>query len=146
MLWLRFEPRSLECTNPLPLCSHVTCCDRNSKSLSLVVWARALCRVTANPSSRKWLPPARFEVYTAMKIHVVTFTVKVKKMEAARSSETLISYRNTTQRHNAEDYLLFTLTMDARWHAQCSKSRASETDILEQSVVLLNWFLSAYVQ
>jgi hypothetical protein len=43
----------------------------------------------------------RFEVFAAVKIQVQVFWVK--KMEAARSSKTLISYHNTTFHNNPED-------------------------------------------
>jgi hypothetical protein len=50
---------------------------------------------------------ARFQIFTAVKIEVDVFWVAscmfMMKMEAARYSETLTSYRNTTQRHNPED-------------------------------------------
>jgi hypothetical protein len=43
---------------------------------------------------------AKFEVSTAADIQVEVFWVK---MEAAGSSETLVSYRNTIWRHTPED-------------------------------------------
>jgi len=44
-----------------------------------------------------------FEAFTAVKIQVEVFCVVVLKMEAARSSETVVSYCNTTWRHNPKD-------------------------------------------
>jgi hypothetical protein len=43
---------------------------------------------------------ARYKVFTAVKVHVEVSRVK---MEAARSSETLVPYRNTARRHITED-------------------------------------------
>jgi hypothetical protein len=47
----------------------------------------------------------RSEVFTAVKIQVEVFWVVTpcRVVEAARSSETLVPYRNTSRRHKAED-------------------------------------------
>jgi hypothetical protein len=46
-------------------------------------------------------PLARVEAFTAVRIQVEFFRVK---MEAARSSKTLVSYHKTTWRHKPEDF------------------------------------------
>jgi hypothetical protein len=59
-------------------------------------WVVTLCGVAVGYQSSG----AIYEVFTEVKIQVKIFT---PKMEAARSFETLVSYHNTTQRHNPED-------------------------------------------
>jgi hypothetical protein len=79
---------------------------------------------------------ARIEVFTAVKIEgeifwVVTVVVLCShftlKMEAARSSETLLSCNNTRRRHNLED-----LSENSRSSIRESKPGPSEHEIISK--------------
>jgi len=61
-----------------------------------VFWIAMLCSIVAGYNFFEDLSASMFAI----------FTLKMIRMESARSSETLVSYLTTTRRHNPEDHVL----------------------------------------
>jgi hypothetical protein len=70
------------------------------------IFTSTLLYFTSLPLQILFQSQSNFEAFKAVEIKVEVFCV-VKPREAARSSETSVSYHNTTRRHNPEDLYKF---------------------------------------